>query len=142
MIKKNIVEKTMGDATTLIARNTEFIGTVNFSGELEIEGRIIGDVVAIDEARAKVRILEQGYVEGNVTSPTVVVNGNVKGNIYAAKQLELSNKALIEGNVHYDVIEMSKGAKINGSLLYGAEKPKNATVKPTIAPAKIVPQAQ
>ena len=137
MMKKNLVEKTLGDGTTLIARNTELVGTVNFSGELEIEGRVLGDIVAVDENKAKIRVLEQGYVEGNISAPNVVINGRVKGSIFATKMLELSNKAVIDGNVHYDVIEMSKGAKINGALLYDTN-PKKQSDNPQ---SKITPQA-
>ena len=136
MMKKNLVEKTLGDCTTLIARNTELVGIVNFSGELEIEGRVLGDIIAVDENKAKIRVLEQGYVEGNISAPIVVINGKIKGNIFSTKMLELSNKAIIDGNVHYDVIEMSKGAKINGSLLYGTD-PKKQPNNPQV---QITPQ--
>ena len=122
MLKKNTDEKSMGDITTLIARNTEIVGTVNFSGDLEIEGRVIGDAISNSTDKTKIRLLEQGIIEGTINAPHVIINGHVKGDIYASKMLELSNKAIIEGNIHYNVIEMSKGAKITGSLLYGINK--------------------
>ena len=112
----------MGDITTLIARNTEIVGTVNFSGDLEIEGRVIGDAISNSTDKTKIRLLELGLIEGTINAPHVIINGHVKGDIYASKMLELSNKAIIEGNIHYNVIEMSKGAKITGSLLYGIDK--------------------
>src|SRR5690625_6325461 len=48
----------------------------------------------------------------------VIINGNVTGNVYSSKHVELAAKAVVEGNVHYQLIEMVKGAQVNGSLVY------------------------
>lgn len=104
-------------ATTLIARNTRIEGTLEFSGVLEIEGTVAGDVMAPVESKSMVRILQNGRVEGEIRAPQVIINGEVKGDVVAEDQLYLAQKAVIEGNVHYRVIEIEKGARINGSIL-------------------------
>ncbi len=106
-------------STTLIARDTELKGDIKFTGSLEIEGRIIGNISAAAGSDSSVRILENGHVEGDVLVPKAIVNGDVKGNVYAAC-VELAAKARIEGNVHYESLEMTKGAQVNGSLVYSA----------------------
>ncbi len=103
--------------TTLIARNTRVEGRLEFSGVLEIEGLVVGDVHAVEDSKSLVRILNNGRVEGELRVPQIIVNGEVKGDIHAADQLYLAEKAVIEGNVHYRVIEIEKGARINGSIL-------------------------
>ena len=35
------------------------------------------------------------------------------------KQIELATNAKVKGNVYYNVIEMAKGAEVNGSLIHG-----------------------
>lgn len=112
----------MGNVITLIAKNTELLGTVNFSGALEIEGRVIGDVLAPSDSKAKIQLLEQGYIEGKIEAPYIIINGKINGDITSSKEIELSSNAVIDGNVYYNIIEIAKGAKINGSLLYKAEK--------------------
>ena len=74
-------------SVTLIARNTSIDGKVNFSGFLNIEGRIKGDIVAEESSKSEVIVLEHGVVEGQVSAPRVIVNGHVVGDIYATDQL-------------------------------------------------------
>lgn len=104
-------------STTLIAKDTEIFGDVKFSGNLEIEGSVVGNITANPGAEASVRVLELGHIEGDIHVPKAMINGHIKGNVHAAN-LELAAKAKIEGNVHYQSIEMVKGSQVNGSLLF------------------------
>lgn len=106
--------------TTLISKSTEIAGNVNFSGSLEIEGRVKGNIVAEEGSHARVRVMETGVVEGDICVPTVVINGAVNGDVHASRHVELAAKATVTGNVHYQVIEMVKGAQVNGNLVFSA----------------------
>ncbi|WP_346838764.1 polymer-forming cytoskeletal protein [Microbulbifer sp. SAOS-129_SWC] len=103
--------------TTLIANQTEVSGDMHFRGNLVIEGRVRGNVSAHSDSDARLQIVEGGMIEGEIRVPHVVINGDVKGNVYASRHLELSTKAMVEGNVHYKLIEMVKGAQVNGALV-------------------------
>ena len=108
-------------STTLIAKDTDIFGDIKFSGNLDIEGSVIGNITANSGSDGTVRVLDQGRVEGDLHVPKAMINGYVKGNVHAIS-LELAAKAKIEGNVHYQGIEMIKGSQVNGSLLF-AESP-------------------
>lgn len=114
-------------STTLIAAGTEIHGDIQFAGNLEIEGRVIGNIDAENGSNAVVRVLEHGEVDGNVKVPTVIVNGTVKGDVHSSVHLELAAKARVTGDVHYAVIEMAKGAKVNGSLVVSEVKAAEVT---------------
>jgi len=103
---------------TLFDRALEITGSVRFGGTLDIEGTVIGDVVAVEGTDALVRVRDKGSVQGEIRAPKVIVNGNVKGDVYSSKHLELAANAVVNGNVHYSVIEMVKGAEVNGSLIH------------------------
>ena len=106
-------------STTLIAKGTEVVGELHFSGNLEIEGVVKGNIVAdtgVDSAL--VRVQSSGEVHGDVVAPTVVINSKVTGNIYSSRRVELAERAEVNGDVHYQVIEMVKGAQVNGGLMY------------------------
>ncbi len=118
----------MQGVTTLIARNTRVEGTIKYSGELDIEGVIAGDIFAEHGKKSVVKILEHGRVEGEVHAPDVIINGHVTGDVYAAGQLYLAAKAVVEGTVYYNTIEMEKGAQINGSLVHLDEKTANPAI--------------
>lgn len=102
---------------TLISRATKVIGDLHFTGELQLEGKVTGNIIAEDEKDAKVVIADTGLVEGEIRAPIVIVNGKVLGNIYSSKHLELAAKGNVTGTVHYHSIEMVKGAQVNGSMI-------------------------
>lgn len=104
--------------TTLIAGGTHVIGDIHFSGNLEVEGQVTGNLVAEDGADARVRILPAGRVAGDIRVPVVVINGHIEGNIYSTDHVELADKAVVEGNLHYALIEIERGAQVNGSFVH------------------------
>lgn len=112
-----------GQGTTLISRDTEVVGDILFSGSLEIEGRVRGSIAARQGQPACVRILESGVVAGDVRAPQVIVNGSVEGDIHADQQVVLASQARVDGDVHYASVEMAKGARLNGNLVYAAARP-------------------
>lgn len=103
---------------TLISRGTKVVGDLHFSGDLQIEGKVCGNILAESGNDAKLVVAEKGLVEGEIRVPMVVINGRVNGNVYSTKHVELASKAMVEGNVHYQLIEMVKGSQVNGSLVY------------------------
>ena len=115
--------------TTLIAEGTEISGEVRFHGNLEIEGTVIGNVVALDDDKARVRVLQSGRVQGEIQAPLVVVNGLVEGDLVVSQQLELAARAVVEGNVHYRLIEVEKGAQVNGNFIRLSEEKQPASEK-------------
>ncbi|MDO3386714.1 polymer-forming cytoskeletal protein [Gilvimarinus sp. SDUM040013] len=104
---------------TLISKGTSIIGDVHFTGDLQVEGKVKGNIIVEGGADAKLVVADKGVVEGEIRVPMVVINGKVIGNVYSSKHVELAGKAVVEGNVHYQLIEMVKGAQVNGSLVYG-----------------------
>ncbi len=119
---------------TLISRSTEVTGDIMFSGTLEIEGRVKGNIIAEKGADARVRVQEKGLVDGEIRVPSVVINGHVNGDVFSSKHVELAAKAVVKGNVHYHMIEMVKGAQVNGSLVHtDTEAGKAASAVPESA---------
>lgn len=103
---------------TLISRGTKIVGDLHFTGDLQIEGHVCGNIMAESGNDAKLVVADKGVVEGEIRVPMVIINGNVNGNVHSSKHVELAAKAVVEGNVHYQLIEMVKGAQVNGSLVY------------------------
>ena len=117
-----------GHATTLISKDSEIVGDIKFTGDLEIQGVIKGNIVAKVEKGATVRVVEGGRVEGSIHSPKVIINGKINGDVHSGEHVELATKACVEGNVHYNLIEMVKGAQVNGSLVYAGDGKQGADV--------------
>ncbi len=119
---------------TLISRATRVNGDLHFTGELQIEGKVTGNIYADDEKDAKLVIADTGLVEGEIRAPVVIVNGKVVGNIHSSKHLELAAKGNVTGTVHYNSIEMVKGAQLNGSMVNNQAQQANPTAA-TVATA-------
>ncbi|GAB2512051.1 bactofilin family protein [Microbulbifer agarilyticus] len=119
---------TGGNSTTLIAKNTEVTGDLHFRGNLVVEGTVKGNISAQSDSDARLQVVDGGTIEGEIRVPNVVVNGSVKGDVHASGHLELASKAMVEGNVHYKLIEMVKGAQVNGSLVSNVDM--DATSEP------------
>ncbi|WP_426414612.1 bactofilin family protein [Aestuariirhabdus sp. LZHN29] len=118
-----------GDRTTLIANGTIVTGDVQFEGALQVEGRVIGNVTATE---GLVRIADNGYVEGEIRSPHIIINGKVTGDVHSTEHLELAAQAEVNGNVYYKLIEMVMGAQVNGSLEYSPEPQVKALPDPAV----------
>ena len=122
---------------TLISKSTEVVGDIHFSGNLEVEGRVKGNIIAEEGSDARVRVQDKGVVEGEINVPTVVINGHIKGDVHSSKHVELAAKAMVQGNVHYHMIEMVKGSQVNGNLVYsGADskrQPEKTEVKAPVS---------
>lgn len=104
------------NSTSLIAKGMEFTGDVHFSGVLEIEGEVTGNIVAFEDALAEVRVREHGVVKGQIRAPVVIVNGLVDGDIYSSSHIELAAKGKVTGNVYYHLMEMVLGCAVHGQL--------------------------
>jgi cytoskeletal protein CcmA (bactofilin family) len=103
---------------TLISRAAKIVGDLHFSGDLQIEGKICGNVFAEGDKDAKLVVAESGLVEGDIRAPVAVINGKVVGDIHSSKHIELAAKAIVEGSIHYQLIEMVKGSQVNGNLIF------------------------
>lgn len=114
--------------TTMIAQGTELNGDIVFAGGLLVEGVIRGNVKAEPGSDALLRLSEVGVIEGEINVPNVVINGKVTGDVFSSGHVELAAKAVVNGNVHYNLIEMVMGSEVNGSLVHdqveGASSPK------------------
>ena len=106
---------------TLVGSNTRISGDVHFTGGCHIDGAVKGNVSADPESHAALSISEDGQVDGGVSVPYVVLNGIVRGDVYANQRVELGATARVVGNVYYNLIEMAIGAEINGKLVHQPE---------------------
>jgi cytoskeletal protein CcmA (bactofilin family) len=116
MDRKNKPVTTVKGSTTLIAADAVVTGDIKFVGNLDVEGKVVGSITAEPGQEALLRIVAGGAVEGEVRVPSAMVNGTVRGDLYVSERLELAEKAEVQGDVYYNLIEMAVGCKVNGGL--------------------------
>ena len=109
---------------SLIGAGTVIVGDVNFRGGLRIDGTVDGRVSGLDGEATQLVLSEQGAVKGEIRARRVLINGEVVGPVFASESLELMPKARVNGDVHYQKIEVHLGAQVTGRLIHddGTEK--------------------
>ena len=108
--------------TTLISRETVIVGDIHFSGNLDIEGLVQGNIIALPDSEAFLRVIQQGTVEGEIRVPCVVINGTVEGIVYSTSLLEMALHGKVNGDVYYSRVEMAAGSEVNGVLKHIVEQ--------------------
>ena len=113
-----VVKTKTSSVPTLISSGTEILGDIHFDGELIIEGRVKGSIHAPEDSSAVIKIADKGVVEGDIRVPSAVINGLVQGDVVCGKHIELASKAIVVGDLHYNLIEMVLGSEVNGKLMH------------------------
>lgn len=115
MFKKNKNQKPLEineqEISTLIGEGYLFTGELQGSSVIRIEGKIIGNV----NVDGGVVLGEKGYIEGNITSSSVIIYGTVNGNVKTT-QLEIKKTGHVNGEITTDTLEIELGAQYNGRL--------------------------
>lgn len=107
---------------TLVGADTRIRGDVEFTGGFLVDGHVVGNVRATGDEHAMLSVSERGSIEGNVVAPNVLLNGTVRGDVFATERVELGPKSRVVGNVQYRLIEMAIGAEVNGKLIHESDK--------------------
>src|SRR6186713_3089313 len=101
---------------TLIGAETSVLGNVTFTGGLRIDGKVLGNVIAVGAEPCTLVIGEHAEVQGEVRVSHLVVNGKIVGPVMADGIVELQSKARVTGDVSYNTLEMHVGSVVRGRL--------------------------
>jgi cytoskeletal protein CcmA (bactofilin family) len=108
---------------SMIGSDIVVTGDIEASVDLQVEGRVIGDV------RCATLILgERSYVGGNIYADRVRVSGNVEGSI-EARDLAVEATAHVTGDVTYSRLRVINGGVLEGKITRRpvAENPNEAS---------------
>jgi len=103
---------------TIIAQGVKVEGDFTSSGDVIIDGEVIGTV----QTAASLRVGQTARIRADVTAGSSVVAGEIQGNVRVADRLELMEGSSIQGDVECQTLSVAPGAKINGRLVMGGEK--------------------
>lgn len=98
--------------TTLIGAGTSVAGTMRGSENCIVNGSVEGDC----EIDGLLVLGEQGRWRGNISAATVIISGDVNGDIVARDKLELSASARVTGTITSPVVAMAEGAIHQGGI--------------------------
>ncbi|MDC0074395.1 polymer-forming cytoskeletal protein [Alphaproteobacteria bacterium] len=93
---------------SIISKNLIIKGNLKSEGEIQIDGKVEGDVTSMT-----LIIGEEGVVTGEIIAGKVLVRGKVKGQI-RSQEVHLSKSAHVTGDIHHDVLGIESGAFVEG----------------------------
>ena len=114
-----------GDVHTLLGKGSEFEGKLTFEGQVRIDGKFSGQIFTKDT----LVIGEGARVNAEINAGTVIINGQVEGNIKATGMVELHPPARVKGSIETPALSMDKGVIFEGSCKM--ESTKGGTITPT-----------
>lgn len=106
----------MSSSKNILSSDVEIKGSLKFSNDLIIDGRIEGEVTS----DGSLTIGENAFVSGEVRTKSVVVFGKVQGNITVTDRCELKANAVLEGDIVAGTMAIEEGATFMGKSSVGA----------------------
>ncbi len=95
---------------SVLSADVVLTGSIHSDGELIVEGKVMGDVVA-----ARLIISETGAVEGTVRAESADIRGRVLGDINA-DNVSLFESAFVEGDITHSRLSIAAGAHLQGAV--------------------------
>ncbi|HET9475189.1 MAG TPA: polymer-forming cytoskeletal protein [Steroidobacteraceae bacterium] len=113
------------DASTkesVIASGLTIEGKIEGAGHVRIAGEFKGDV----NVQGNLTIESGAHLTGGVKADTVIIGGQLDGNIDAASRVELLQTGVLNGELKAGSLTVAAGSRMRGKAEFGwDEKPKH-----------------
>jgi cytoskeletal protein CcmA (bactofilin family) len=128
--KRRVSPPTRGKLTAFLDEGSDIEGKYTFTGTVLLNGKFQGEIASPDT----LIIGERGMVNASVRAGTLVVNGELVGNVHASERVELTGKARVFGDLESPVIVLEEGVMFEGHCRMprpgAAESSREASVVP------------
>jgi cytoskeletal protein CcmA (bactofilin family) len=108
-------EQRLDAKESLIAADITIEGKIEGAGHVRIAGRFKGDV----QVQGNVTIEAGAHVTGEVRADTVIVGGELVGNIDAISRVELLSTGLLTGDLKAGSLTVAAGSRMRGRAEFG-----------------------
>lgn len=112
---------------SILAADSRLMGDIHSDGEVQIDGRLDGDI------RCRVLVVGRGGIlTGEIEADVVRVLGTVNGQI-KARAVELAKSARVVGDIFHGSLSVDAGAYVQGSFNPMPEEAPQAALPPPVA---------
>ena len=119
-----------GDLNALLGRGSEFEGKLTFEGTVRIDGKFNGTIITND-----VLVVGEGAkISAEISCGTIIVHGEIMGNVRAKTAVELHHPAKMRGNLETPSLMIEKGVVFEGQCKMDLA-PEKGSSKPTSSPS-------
>lgn len=107
-----------GNHETIIGLSVKVDGDFVSEGDILVRGVVNGSI----RTKGNVRAEEHSKIKANIDATNAIIDGQVKGNITIADNLEIGEKATVEGDIIAKVLSIAPGAILNGHCTVSLQK--------------------
>ena len=118
--------------TAFLDEGSEIEGKYTFTGTVLLNGKFQGEIASPDT----LIIGERGVVNASVRAGTLLVNGELVGNVYASERVELSGKARVLGDVESPVLVLEEGVMFEGHCRMPKPDAVDSALEAAVVPLK------
>lgn len=108
----DVEETPAGPVVTTIAHDTAWRGTLRSSGPIRIEGAFEGEIITEQE----LFIADDAKVEANVRAASIIVAGQLSGQINCQERLEVRSSGRVSGQIDAGRFVVQEGAFLGGQV--------------------------
>ncbi len=106
----------------LLGRGVRFEGKLTFAGTVRIDASFVGTIVTDDV----LVVGEAARIDANITCGTIIVHGEVNGNVQAKNGVEIRSSGKMRGDLETPSLVIEKGAFFQGASRMDASKSARA----------------
>lgn len=118
---RRILDKASG-ATTYIGPDTRIKGDFSGQDNILVAGKITGSC----DLQGMVTIADGGSWNGHLEATSIIIAGELEGEVVASDQIEISATARIKGTLSGASVAVAEGAVLEGDVrISGAGQPKH-----------------
>lgn len=106
-----INQDTLGHVTAILDHGASFEGKLSFEGTAQIGGHFVGEVFTQDTL-----IVNRGaYIQGQIEADTIIISGQVEGNLFARRRVIMHPPAIFKGTVTTPSLRIDEGVVFEGA---------------------------
>ncbi len=110
-----------------LGRDVCFEGKMNFQGMARLDGKFDGEILSGDV----LIIGETGSINADIKVGTIIVSGEVKGNVFATAKIEIHSPGKLHGNIEAPNLVIEEGGIFHGKCKMAKRK--------KVVPNKVTP---
>lgn len=95
---------------TLLAKDVDFKGVVNFDGTVRVDGRVEGEI----HTTGTLIVGEHAIIKGVVSAGVLMNSGKINGTITAVEKIQILKPGVLVGDIRTPLIAIEEGSHFHG----------------------------
>jgi cytoskeletal protein CcmA (bactofilin family) len=103
---------------TLLAKDVDFKGVVNFEGTVRVDGRVEGEI----HTSGTLIVGEHAVIKGVVSAGVLMNSGKINGTITAVERIQILKPGVLVGDIRTPSIAIEEGSHFHGMCDMGLQQ--------------------